>query len=104
MRTWLEIDIDNLKYNIDKIQKLVEGKKILGVVKADSYGFGAVKIAKELSEVGVKIFGVASLDVALELKKSGIEDEILILGSLFEDEILAADNSAKIVKEMLKSM
>ena len=61
------------------------------MVKADSYGFGAVKIAKELSEVGVKIFGVASLDEALELKKSGIEDEILILGSLFEDEILAAD-------------
>jgi alanine racemase len=61
------------------------------VVKADSYGFGAVKIAKELSEVGVKIFGVASLDEALELKKSGIEDEILILGSLFEDEILVAD-------------
>ena len=91
MRTWLEIDIDNLKYNIGKIQKLVEDKKILGVVKADSYGFGAVKIAKELSEVGVKIFGVASLDEALELKKSGIEDEILILGSLFEDEILVAD-------------
>lgn len=91
MRTWLEIDIDNLKYNIDKIQKLVEGKKILGVVKADSYGFGAVKIAKELSEVGVKIFGVASLDEALELKKSGIEGEILILGSLFEDEILVAN-------------
>ena len=54
MRTWLEIDIDNLKYNIEKIQKLVEGKKILAVVKADSYGFGAVKIAKELSEDGVK--------------------------------------------------
>lgn len=91
MRAWLEIDTDNLKYNIDKIREKNKGRDILGVIKANSYGFGAVEIAKELSKDGVKIFGVASLDEAMELKENGVKDEILILGSLFEDEILIAD-------------
>ena len=69
MRAWLEIDMDNLKYNLNKIKELVHGTNVLGVIKANSYGFGAIEIAKELSKFGIEIFGVASLEEAMELRE-----------------------------------
>lgn len=105
MRAWLEIDMDNLKYNLEKIRGLVNGTNILGVIKANSYGFGAVEIAKELSKNGVEIFGVASLEEAMELREGGISDEILILGSLFNDEIeLAAEKGFQMTISSMRQL
>lgn len=105
MRAWLEIDMDNLKYNLDKIKELVHGTNVLGVIKANSYGFGAIETAKELSKYGVEIFGVASLEEAMELREGGIEEEILILGSLFNDEIeIAAEKNFQITISSMRQI
>ena len=105
MRAWLEIDMDNLKYNLDKIKELVHGTNVLGVIKANSYGFGAIETAKELSKHGVEIFGVASLEEAMELREGGIEEEILILGSLFNDEIeIAAEKHFQITISSMRQV
>ncbi len=80
MRTWAEINLDNLKYNLDKIKEIVGDKGIMGMVKADAYGHGAVEMVREMSRDGVKIFGVACLEEGRELRLNGIKDEILILG------------------------
>ena len=46
-RTYVKIDLNALEYNIDSISKKVNKKaKILGVIKADAYGHGAVETAK----------------------------------------------------------
>ena len=46
MRTWAEINLDNLTHNIDVIRRKVGPKtKILGVVKGDAYGHGAMRVA-----------------------------------------------------------
>lgn len=90
MRAWLEIEMDNLLFNINKIRERVYPKEIMAVVKANSYGFGAKEVVKYLSKNGVKIFAVACLEEALELREAGIKDEILILGVVLEDEILVA--------------
>ncbi|MGL5970468.1 MAG: alanine racemase, partial [Cetobacterium sp.] len=45
MRTWAEIDLDNLEYNIKKIKELSHDKDIMAIIKADAYGMGAVTIA-----------------------------------------------------------
>ncbi|MGL4867152.1 MAG: alanine racemase, partial [Cetobacterium sp.] len=87
MRTWAEIDLDNLEYNIKKIKELSHDKDIMAIIKADAYGMGAVTIAKELSEMGVHIFGVSSLEEGIELRNSGISDEILILAGTFNEEL-----------------
>lgn len=87
MRVWAEIDLDNLGYNIRKIKKLSHKKDIMAIIKADAYGMGAVNIAKELSELGVKIFGVSSVEEGMELRQSGIEDEILVLAGAFNEEL-----------------
>ena len=78
---WLEINLSNLKNNIESIRSIISDKlDIICVVKANAYGLGSVNIAKYLSSIGIKYFAVATLGEALELRnEGGIKDEILIL-------------------------
>lgn len=80
-RTIAEIDLDALDYNIKGIKSIISEKtKILGTIKADGYGHGAVEVCKVLRENGVEIFSAANLDEAMYLRKNGIYEDILILG------------------------
>lgn len=87
LKTHALINLDNLAYNIRCIKNLVAPSKVIAVVKADAYGHGAVPVARRLVKEGVGMFAVAQLQEALELKESGIDEPILILGRLFPDEI-----------------
>lgn len=79
---WAEINITNLDFNIKKIkEKVGPNKKITGIIKADGYGHGAVKVATVLRANGIDSFGVATLSEAIRLRESGfVLEEILILG------------------------
>lgn len=79
---WAEINITNLDFNIKQIkEKVGPGKKITGIVKADAYGHGAVKVATVLRANGIDSFGVATLSEAIRLRKAGfILEEIILLG------------------------
>lgn len=80
-RTWAEINLDHLTHNFESIQKRVgEGTGVLGVVKADAYGHGAVRMAKHMEKIGARYLAVSSLDEARELRCGGITMPILILG------------------------
>ena len=79
-RCWTEIDYEAIEHNVNEIKKLVGDTKIMGIMKANAYGHGAVKCTKKLVECGVDFFGVSSVDEALELRNAGIEENILILG------------------------
>ena len=58
---WLEIDLDQVRKNMQEIQRhLGEGTEVISIVKADGYSFGAIEIAKAMTEAGVKRFAVAS--------------------------------------------
>ena len=91
MRTWIEVNTDNFTHNIKKIQKDMKDRKVIAVVKADSYGMGAVRLVQELKKCGVDFFAVAALCEALELRKNGINDKILILGGVFDEELETAE-------------
>lgn len=86
-RVFAKIILDNIIFNIDSMKKnLPAGTNMLAVIKTNAYGHGAVPIAKVLSERGiVKGYAVATIDEALELRKAGINDMILILGYVFPD-------------------
>ncbi|MDF2675399.1 MAG: alanine racemase, partial [Clostridiales bacterium] len=43
--TWVEIDLDNLEYNMKEIRKITKSKEIIAVIKADAYGHGALEVA-----------------------------------------------------------
>lgn len=81
LRTWAEVDLDNLAYNMDVIRKHVgEGPKLLGVIKADAYGHGAVRVAKKLESLGIDYLAISNIDEAEELRVNGVKAPILMLG------------------------
>ena len=80
-RTWAEIDLDNLAHNLAVIRKQVgDGVKLLGVVKADAYGHGAVRVARKLERLGADYLAVSNIDEAAELRDAGVALPILMLG------------------------
>jgi len=80
-RTWAEIDLDNIRYNYRSMRAALKPtQKFLGVVKADAYGHGAVRIAEVLEKEGADYLAVACIDEAVTLRNAGIKLPILILG------------------------
>ncbi len=76
-----EIDLDAVDFNIKSIIKRVGGRaKIIGTVKADAYGHGAVEVAEVLAENGVDMFSVAMTDEGINLRNNGIKAPVLVLG------------------------
>lgn len=83
LRTYAAISLDNIEYNYNSTRaKLPEGVKLLGVIKADAYGHGAVEIGRFLDDK-CDFFGVACIEEAIELKNAGIKTPVLILGRVF---------------------
>lgn len=81
-RTWAEISLDNIVHNMKAIRAHVApGTKFLGVVKADSYGHGAVPVARALEANGADYLAVACLAEAIELREAKLTLPILILGN-----------------------
>ena len=79
-RTWVEINLDNLRYNCAQLKGMLkDGVALMAVVKADAYGHGDVEVANAISEFS-DWFAVSNLMEAKRLRKAGIEKPILILG------------------------
>ncbi len=82
--TIAEIDLAALRNNFFQIKNTIpKGCDILAVVKADAYGHGFMDIAAELESLGVNAFGVAFLAEGIQLRKSGIDRPVLVLGGLY---------------------
>ncbi|MGH7808563.1 MAG: alanine racemase [Thermodesulfobacteriota bacterium] len=86
--TWTEIDIDSLRSNFLQVKRIV-GKSVgvISIVKADAYGHGALTVSQALIESGSDMLGVATVEEALELRESGINGEIILLGGVQPDEV-----------------
>ena len=85
-RTWAEIDLDALEHNFQILQDRVGADTgVVGVVKADAYGHGALQTARTLEKLGAAYLAVSSLDEGRELRHSGITMPILILGHTPEE-------------------
>jgi alanine racemase len=80
---WVEINVSNLENNIKELKKNIpSGTKLLGVVKADAYGHGAIMLAPTILASGIEMLGVASIDEGVDLRQAGIDCDILILGAV----------------------
>lgn len=80
-RAWAEINMANLRHNVEVIQQVIpDGCQIMAVVKANAYGHGDLPISVELNRIGINAFAVATIDEGVRLRKKGIKGEILILG------------------------
>lgn len=82
--TYAEIDLSALQHNYQLIRSSIPPQtEILAVVKADAYGHGFMDISRELEALGVNAFGVAFLAEAIQLRKSGCDKPILLLGGVY---------------------
>ena len=82
--TIAEIDLAALRHNYYQVKNaLTAGSGGLAVVKADAYGHGFMDISRELESLGVTAFGVAFLAEGIQLRKSGIDRPILLLGGIY---------------------
>ena len=79
----LIIDTDKLRENVRTIlRSLPAGTKLIPVVKDDAYGLGMLGVARTLCafpEIGC--FAVANVSEGVELRREGIRQEILVMGS-----------------------
>lgn len=87
-RVYASINLDNIQSNVKPVLESC-GCEVMGIVKADAYGHGAVEVSKALAEIGVTQFGVATVGEACELRRNGITEPILVLGQVFYEEFPA---------------
>lgn len=84
-QTYLEINLNNFKDNINEIKKLKPNKTLIPVIKANGYG---TYINKRLDIVNeFDIVAVAIVEEAIELRKLGYKKDILVLNQPFIEEI-----------------
>lgn len=90
---WVEINLENLDSNVKKIrEKIGESVELIGIIKADAYGHGSIKVAEVLQNNGVSKFAIADLSEALLLRENGFTEEIVMLGitpALYADTLIA---------------
>lgn len=77
---WAEIDLDALRFNFRVVKARAGALPLCAVVKADSYGHGAVQCARIFAEEGAAWLAVSCLAEALQLRRAGQKLPILILG------------------------
>ncbi len=81
-RVYAKIYLDRIEENMEAMQRnLTAGTMIIGVVKADGYGHGAVAVAKTINRF-VSAFATATVEEALQLRKHGVKKGILVLGAV----------------------
>ncbi|MDL2218499.1 alanine racemase [Christensenellaceae bacterium OttesenSCG-928-M15] len=84
-RIFAKIDLDHLIFNYTLVREKT-GRPAFAVIKADAYGHGAVEAAHALSaherRAGRKAsFAVATAEEAMQLRRHGVEDTVLLLGT-----------------------
>jgi alanine racemase len=80
------INTKAIRHNL-RIIRETSGTKIIGIVKANGYGFGMEEISRILREEKVEILGVPYVHEAQKLRRSGDDGEILITGSISIDQV-----------------
>ena len=87
-RVYAEVNLDAILYNMEQMRKLLkEDTKIMGVIKTDGYGHGAVPIGRELEQLDYTWgYATATVEEAEILRRNGIEKPILVLGATFPEQ------------------
>lgn len=78
----LEIDLDCISRNLEKIKAYTGGLQVLPVVKSNAYGLGTAAIARHLvKHCGIRMLAAARIFEACQIQDAGCsETEIMILG------------------------
>ncbi|MCA9401686.1 MAG: alanine racemase [Candidatus Omnitrophica bacterium] len=96
---WAEIDLKAIRFNIRQLKKMAKKNpckpqerkehkgllptkmELIPVIKSNAYGHGMVPVARALQAEGVQFFAVSDVHEAVELRKAGFTQKILIFES-----------------------
>ena len=82
----LEVNLDNFKYNIEQIRKLLKAEtKIMPVIKSEAYGT-YINIRLDIINK-FDIVAIATVDEGVDLRKIGFKKEIFVLNQPYITEI-----------------
>lgn len=87
-RVYAEININNIFENYKYIKSLTKRETtIMAIVKANAYGVGLIKTVNLLNSIGIKHFGVVSIDEAKEVKSVCKNNNVYMLSNIFVDQL-----------------
>ena len=79
-----EIDLKAIAHNVRELRRITHpDARLMGVVKANGYGHGAIEVARCALQNGAERLGVARIDEGIQLRQAGIKAPILIFGHTF---------------------
>lgn len=87
-RVYAQVNLDAILNNLEQMHRIInEDTKIIGVIKTDGYGHGAVPIGRELEKLPfVWGYATATVEEAEILKRNGLTKPILVLGATFKEQ------------------
>lgn len=87
-RVYAQVDLDAILHNMEQMRRIIDpDTKIMGVIKADGYGHGAIPIGRELEKLGyVWGYATATVEEAQVLRRNGLSKPILTLGACFPEQ------------------
>lgn len=84
------IDYDSLRHNYAFLRAYCPSQSLLAMIKANAYGHGMINIACALP--GMDGFGVACVEEAIQLRQSGVMNQIVLMpGFTDADELSLCD-------------
>lgn len=83
---WIEINLDNLAWNLSQVRRRVSNRPVMVVIKANAYGHGLVGVAQFLERQNVRHFAVGKVQEAVSLREKGITSTILNFGPFSGEE------------------
>jgi len=84
--TTANVDLGALAHNARAIRAFMAARRgtaapaLMGVVKANAYGHGAVQSARTLVDAGAALVGCADIEEGVELREAGLTVPILVFG------------------------
>ncbi|MEP6895833.1 MAG: alanine racemase, partial [Chloroflexota bacterium] len=85
--TYVEVNLPQLKRNIEAIRERVAPAMVMPMIKANAYGHGIEGVAPFL-EPFVDYFGVAVLEEGIYLREIGIKKPILVAGGVLPEQVM----------------
>ena len=86
--TYLEVDLPQLKQNLENIRAHVAPAKVMAVLKANAYGHGVDGVAPYIAPYADYI-GVAIVEEGIHLRELGIDKPILAMGGTLPEQVPA---------------
>ena len=84
------MDLGAIRHNIRALKSRAGGARLMAVVKADAYGHGAVPVSRAALQAGADSLAVVTAEEGAELRRAGIDAQILVFTDLLPDGLALA--------------